>query len=114
MESEEYEQTVKYELEHINESIHNWETAAHALERFTKKIEEIDTQYENQKILVVGHGFTINLYFAKLLGSLNNVYERFNTNNFADWGVYEEIWLSKEELESVDSLYAISDWFVSI
>lgn len=32
---------------------------------------------------------------------------------WADWGVYEEIRLSEEELQSVDNLYCISDWFVS-
>lgn len=86
MEPEKYEELVKYSLKHLDESVHNWETAIHALERFTKKIEEIDNQYENKKILVVGHGFTINLYFAKLLGDLNNVYKRFETNNYCDWG----------------------------
>ncbi len=29
---------------------------------------------------------------------------------WADWGVYEEIRLSDEELELVDNLYSISDW----
>lgn len=33
---------------------------------------------------------------------------------WADWGVYQEVRLSEEELESIDSLYSISDWFVSI
>ncbi|MEP7167422.1 MAG: hypothetical protein ABI758_05585 [Candidatus Woesebacteria bacterium] len=29
---------------------------------------------------------------------------------WADWGVYEEVQLSDEELETVESLYNISDW----
>lgn len=37
MESEEYEKAVKYCLEHLDKSIHNWETANNALERFAKK-----------------------------------------------------------------------------
>lgn len=90
MESEEYEQAVKYSLEHLDKSVHNWETAIHALERFSKKIEEIDTQYEKKNILIVGHGFTINLYFAKLLQALNNVYERFNINSYGDWGIIKD------------------------
>lgn len=90
MESEEYEQAVKYSLEHLDTSVHNWEIASHALERFSKKIEEIDIQYEKKKILIVGHGFTINLYFAKLLGTLNNVYKRFNTNNYGDFGIAKD------------------------
>ncbi|MCL5784211.1 MAG: phosphoglycerate mutase family protein, partial [Patescibacteria group bacterium] len=80
IEDEEYAKVIKYCLENLNGSIHNWETATHALERFSRKTEELDKEYENQKILVVGHGFTINLYFAKLLGVLNKVYERFYKN----------------------------------
>lgn len=84
---EEYEERVKLCLEHPDESIHNWETANHALERFSKKVSELDKKYENKKILIVGHGFTINLYFAKLLGILDQGYERLGTNDFADWGI---------------------------
>jgi len=87
MEQKDYEKSIKFCLEHPSESINNWETADHALERFAKKIEELHREHNNQKILIVGHGFTINLYFAKLLGVLDRVYERLNTNNFADWGI---------------------------
>lgn len=87
MEPEEYEKAVRYCLEQIDKSVHNWETATHALNRFTRKVEKLDRQYENKKILVVGHAFTINLYFAKLLGVLNKVYERFKMNNYGDLGI---------------------------
>lgn len=87
MEPNKYEQTVKSCLENLTDSLHDWETANHALERFSNKIEELDKKYENKNILVVGHGFTINLYFAKLLGLLNDVYRRFNKNDYADWGI---------------------------
>lgn len=87
MEPEKYEESVKYCLEHLDESINNWEIANHALERFFRKIEELDKQYKNKRILIIGHAFTINLYFAKLLNLLDKAYERFNTNNYADWGV---------------------------
>ncbi len=87
METNEYEQTEKYCLENLDKSIYDWETAAHALERFIKKIEEIDKEYEDKKILIVGHAFTINLYFAKFLEVLDDVYRRFNKNDFADWGI---------------------------
>ncbi len=87
MEAEEYEKAVERCLLNPEESVNNWETAESALQRFSKKVEELDSQYENKKILVVGHGYTINMYFAKLLGKMDTVYERLNTNSFADWGV---------------------------
>lgn len=87
LQAEDHEKTIKQCLENLDDSFNNWETAAHALERFEKKIDELDKQHENKKILIVGHGFTINLYFAKLLGALDRVYERLSANNFADWGI---------------------------
>ncbi len=87
VEPEEYEERVKSCLEHPEKSVYNWETGKHALERFSKKIKELDKEYENKKILIVGHGFTINLYFAKLLGVRGKVYARLSTNDFADWGI---------------------------
>lgn len=100
MRHEEYEASVRYCLEHLDKSINNWETAIHALERFSRKIEELDKQYENKKILVVGHGFTINLYFAKLLNLLNRVYERLSTNTYADWGVVRNYQVAKDVAKS--------------
>ena len=85
--SEKYEETVRYCLEHPLEIVNNWEMASKALKRFSKKIEEIDKEYENKKILIVGHGYTINMYFAHLLGVIDQVYKRLNTNTFADWGI---------------------------
>lgn len=85
--SEDYEHKIKYCLEYSKESVNNRETAEHALIRFENKIDELDRDYENKKILVVGHGFTINMYFAKLLGLLDQTYKRLGQNDFADWGV---------------------------
>lgn len=89
MEPEEYEEAVKECLENLDNSVNNWETAAHALKRFSAKIDGLDRNYHEKKILVVGHGFTINLYFAKLLRVLDEVYKRFSSNSYADWGVVE-------------------------
>lgn len=87
MEPNMYEESLKYCLEHLDKSTNNWETATDALKRFSASIEELDKKYEDKGILVVGHGFTINLYFAKLLGALDTVYNRFNKNDYADWGI---------------------------
>lgn len=84
---EEYENLVEQAMTNREKSISNWETASHALARFTQAIEKIDGQHEGKNILIVGHGFTINLYFAQLLNELDKVYERLNDNDFADWGI---------------------------
>lgn len=89
LEQEQYEKTIKQCLENPDESFNNWETASHALERFSRKISDLDKEYQNKKILVVGHGFTINMYFVKLLGIPGKVYDRLSMNNFADWGIVE-------------------------
>lgn len=87
MEAKDYEKAIEDCLKHQLESVNNWETANHALERFEKKIGELDRKFKDMKILIVGHGFTINLYFAKLSSVLDQVYERLETNDFADWGI---------------------------
>lgn len=90
MDSETYEKTVQKCLSNPDISVSNWETASHALERFSKKIEDINRRFEDKKILIVGHGYTINMYFAKLLGEMDKVYERLAQNDFCDWGVIRD------------------------
>ena len=70
-------------------SFNNWETANKALERFSNKIKEIDYENNDKKILIVSHGTVINLYFAKYLGKLEKVFERFQTNTFCDYGIVQ-------------------------
>lgn len=90
MESTKYEETIKLCLEKPNNSFNNWETANHALERFSKQIDKLDREHIDRKILIAGHGFTINMYFAKLLKELDKVYERMSRNDFADWGIVKD------------------------
>lgn len=87
MEKNEYEKTVEYALTHPKESKHGWEPASNALQRFEKKVAQIDAAYENKTILIVGHAYTINLYFAKLQNKLDRVHERLQTNTFCSWGI---------------------------
>ncbi len=87
LEMEEYKKTIEQCLKNPDKSFNSWETANHALERFSKQISELDKECSNKKILVAGHGFTINMYFAKLLGVLDKAYERLGRNDFVDWGI---------------------------
>ena len=50
-----------------------------------EKISKIKTY--NKKILIVAHGGVINLYFAKIIGQLDKVFERISTNTFCDYGI---------------------------
>lgn len=85
-----YEEAVHKTLTERDVSVYHWETGAHALERFSRAIKEIDQKYEGKKILIVGHGMTFNLYFAKVLGELDKIAERFARNTFCDWGVIKD------------------------
>ncbi|MHA2038398.1 MAG: histidine phosphatase family protein [Promethearchaeota archaeon] len=89
LEAKEYISTMKLCMLHKDKSYNNWETANKALERFSKKIEDIDYKYDNKKILIASHGTVINLYFAKILGKLENIFERAQTNTFCDYGIIQ-------------------------
>ncbi|MHA2007316.1 MAG: histidine phosphatase family protein [Promethearchaeota archaeon] len=90
LENNEYLKTIKLCMKYRNESFNNWETAENALERFFKKIEEIDLKYNCKKILIVAHGVVINLYFAKITNRLNDSYKRARTNTFCDYGIIKD------------------------
>ena len=90
LEKDEFDKTVKFCLTNRDKSINNWETANHALERFSKKIEKIDAHNENKKILIVAHGFVLNLYFAQLLHTLDRVFDRMQKSSYCDWGIVKD------------------------
>lgn len=89
MPAEEYEEMAQQALTNLHVPAGNWESAQHALDRFSAAVQKIDSTYTNKKILIVGHGYTINMYFAQLLGELDIVYDRLNTNDFGSWGIVE-------------------------
>jgi probable phosphoglycerate mutase len=90
MNHDEYEKAVHATLTERDASVANWETASHALGRFSKRVSELENIHAGKRVLIVGHGMTMNLYFAQLLGQLDRIYERFNSNTFCDWGVVED------------------------
>jgi broad specificity phosphatase PhoE len=89
LDEDRYLQNMKLCLENRNHSYNKWEPANKALERFSKRAQQIDSNYSNKKILIVAHGGVINLYFAKLLEKLDSVYERALTNTFCDYGIIQ-------------------------
>jgi len=68
-------------------SMHDWETANHALERFRNAVNQIDRGYENKKILICSHGTVMSLYFAYLQHQLDNLMERWKSLKFGAVGI---------------------------
>ncbi|MFX1448299.1 MAG: histidine phosphatase family protein [Promethearchaeota archaeon] len=86
---DDYLKTMKLCVENRTQSYNHWETANHALQRFSKQIHKIDSKYKSKKILIVAHGGVINLYFAKILEQLDRIFERFSSNTFCDYGIIQ-------------------------
>ena len=86
---EEYIKIMKLCVENRTQSFNDWETCNHALERFSKRIDDIDFKYSNKKILISSHGGVINFYFAKILGELDKLFERMLTTTFCDYGIVQ-------------------------
>lgn len=86
---DEYHRTLKLCVDNRDHSYNNWEPASHALNRFSKAVQDVDMKFSNKKFLIVSHGVVINLYFAKLLRKLDSVFERWSTNTFCDYGIIQ-------------------------
>jgi broad specificity phosphatase PhoE len=92
MDVEPYEAAAKEALTHRDVPIRTeqgeWETANHALERFTTGVGMVDAEYSNKKILFIGHGYTIGMYFAQLEKTLEKpeLYERVHKIPLCAWG----------------------------
>lgn len=90
MDSAQYKEAVREALIHPEETVHKWERAAHGLKRFKDEVQRINDKYRDCKILFVGHGYTMNMYFADLQGQLDSVYERVEQSDFCDWGIVKD------------------------
>jgi broad specificity phosphatase PhoE len=68
---------------HPNVSIEGWEAAQHALTRFLAGIETLHQQFAGETLALVGHGLTLSLYRANLLGQERVDLEEWRTLSFA-------------------------------
>ena len=84
---EDYDNIAKKCLKERDNSFNNWETADDALSRFSYRISEINRAFSDCKILIVSHGLIINLLFAQMLNDFSEVYERWKSSTFSDFGV---------------------------
>jgi broad specificity phosphatase PhoE len=87
LEEDKYFKTIELCLKNPRESFNGWESASHALERFSRKIDEIDSAYNDKNILIVSHGCVLNLYFARASEKMNEVYERWRVTPFCARGI---------------------------
>lgn len=90
LEKDEYLKTMVLCMANREQSYNKWETAISALKRFSKKVKDIDSRFSNKKILIVAHGGVINLYFAKILDKLDEVFNRILSNSFCDYGIIQD------------------------
>jgi 2,3-bisphosphoglycerate-dependent phosphoglycerate mutase len=93
---EQYNQIVKQCMHEIDKSFNNWEKADHAMKRFSRKIDELDKMFENKRILIASHGIVLNLYFAKKMNQLDNVYERWKKTTYCDYGIIRDGFVVKD------------------
>ena len=87
LEKDVFDKTVKKCLENPDKSVKSWETADHALKRFQEGIQRINDEWKGKRIIVVSHGLVVNLYFARLLGKMDEVWERTMATTFCSWGI---------------------------
>lgn len=66
--TEDYVQRVAEVFATPKQSIGGWEPAADALTRFLSGIEALHRKFKGQTVALVGHGLTLSLYRAHLLG----------------------------------------------
>jgi len=86
---EEYKRLKSVVFSDFDKSESGWETVNHTLNRFSKAVEEIDKKYENKVILIVAHGTVMSLYFANVQGKMNELFSRWKSLGFCEWGIIE-------------------------
>ena len=93
---EEYKRLKAVVFSDFGKSEGGWETVNCALNRFSKAVEEIDRKYENKVILIVAHGTVMSLYFADAQGKMNELFSRWKSLGFCEWGIIENGEVTKD------------------
>lgn len=92
LDKKEYDEAAEQAITNRDISVNNWETASHALERFTSEIGRVDIENDNKKIMFIGHGYTFGMYFAQQQNKLDDkrLYERIHKVPFCEWGMMKD------------------------
>ncbi len=71
----------------LDYTAHGWETANHALNRFSNAVKEIERKYDGKKILICSHGTVMTLYFASIQRKMDELFNRWESLDFGSYGV---------------------------
>jgi len=93
---EDYDKLKIQILSDFNFSVNNSETANQALDRFTAAVAKINTENECKKVLIVSHGITMTLYFAKLQNQFPNILNRWEKLKFGNYGIIQNEIITKD------------------
>ena len=96
MPKEDYDRLKVKIFENLDYTEFGWETCNHALERFKKAIEEINKKYENKTILIGSHGTVMTLFFSEKANALDNIFPRWKSLGFLDYGIIENRKVTKD------------------
>lgn len=93
---EEFEIEKRRQLENWEYTPSNGESSDEALTRFEKSLKEIEEKNQNKTVLIVSHGTILNLYFAKITGTKNHIFDRWQKSAFCAYGIVENNMVIKD------------------
>lgn len=93
---EEFKKEKQLQLEDWNHQAQGGETGNEAIARFEKSLSEIVERHPGETILVISHGTVLNLYFAKITNSKDQIFYRWQQTKFCSYGIVEDGKVTKD------------------
>lgn len=93
---EEFEAEKVRQLTDLSFKAFGGESGFQALERFKKGISQVTEENKGKTICVVSHGTVLNIYFADLLQTYDQLPERWGKTAFCAYGVIENGIIKKD------------------
>ncbi|MHA1930155.1 MAG: histidine phosphatase family protein [Candidatus Thorarchaeota archaeon] len=94
--SSQYKLAVQTILQDYSFRVDGWETAASALSRFKRGIDQVLAEHSSKRVLIISHGIVLTMYFSELLGNSDNMLVqelnliRWDTLEYCSWGVVKD------------------------
>ncbi len=93
---EEFELEKVRQLSDLDYHAFDGESCNEALIRFKRGVGQVMQLHKGRTILIVTHGTVLNLHFADLLGTQNQLPERWRKTSFCAYGIIENNKISKD------------------